>query len=113
MKLKGIVDALQCAVCSGEGRLQQDVTGGYAGDLLSDVIANARAGNVWITMQVHVNIVAVAVLKDLAGIILVQGRKPADDTLAKAKAEHVPILVNDLPAFETAGRVSALLAGGT
>lgn len=113
MTLREIVEDLRFAVQSGEDRLDRNVTGGYAGDLMSDVIANSKAGNVWITMQVHVNIVAVAVLKDLAGIILVQGRRPAEETLKKAKEEHIPIVVCDLTSFETVGRLYRLFDGGT
>lgn len=105
MTLNEVVDSLGLAVCCGSDRLQHDVTGGYASDLLSDVIANSKAGNVWVTMQVHVNIVAVAVLKELAAIVLVHGREPADDTLRKARDEHVAILVSRLPAFETVGKL--------
>ena len=113
MKLREIVERVHFSVRCGEESLESAVTGGYASDLLSDVIANSKAGNVWITMQVHVNIVAVAVLKDLAGIVLVQGRQPAEETLKKAKAEKVTIIVSDLPAFETAGKLYALLDGGS
>jgi hypothetical protein len=87
------------------------VRGAYSGDLLSDVMANSEAGDVWITMQIHVNIVAVAVLNELAAIILVQGRQPAEETLKKAAEEKVPILVSTLPAFETAGRLFAMIGG--
>jgi hypothetical protein len=113
MTLREIVERLHLTVQCGADRLEQEVTGGYSGDLLSDVIANSKTGSLWITMQVHVNIVAVAVLKDLAGIIIVQGRQPADDTLKKAGEQHIPILVGDLPAFETAGNLAALLAGSS
>jgi len=113
MKLKEIVDKLHLSVQCGADRLEEDVTGGYVGDLLSDVIANSSAGNVWITMQVHVNIVAIAVLKDLAGIIIVQGRQPAEDTMKKAGEEHVALCVSNLPAFETAGNLFALLDGSS
>jgi hypothetical protein len=113
MTLKKVVDTLHLSVQCGEDRLDQAVTGGYAGDLLSDVIANSKAGQVWITMQVHVNIVAVAVLKDLAGIIIVQGKKPAEDTLRKANEEHVAIIVSNLSAFETAGKLHSLIDGGS
>lgn len=113
MTLKEIVEKLPLSVrCSGD-RLERTVTGGYSGDLMSDVIANGQPGNLWITMQVHVNIIAVAVLKDIAGIIIVRGREPAPETVSRASAEHVPILVSDLPAFEIAGRLYALLAGGS
>ncbi|MBU2636619.1 MAG: serine kinase, partial [Bacteroidetes bacterium] len=80
MTLNEIVEKLQLKVCSGENKLNQEITGGYASDLMSDVIANSKAGNIWITMQIHINIAAVAVLKDLAAIVIVQGRKPQDDT---------------------------------
>ncbi len=113
MKLREIVKKLHFSVRCGEESLDQVVSGGYVGDLLSDVIANAKAGNVWITMQVHVNIVAVAVLKDLAAIIIVQGRQPAEETLKKAQDQKVAIIVSDLPAFDTAGRVFGLLDGGS
>ena len=111
MTVKDIVEKLDLTVCSGGDRLTATVTGGYNGDLLSDVIANAKAGSVWITMQVHVNIVAVAVLKELAAIILVNGRTPAADTLQKATEERVAILTCTGSAFETAGRLYALGIG--
>lgn len=111
MKLRAIVEKLGLAVsCPGKG-LDAEVTGAYAGDLLSDVIANSRPGSVWLTMQVHINIVAVAVLKDLPAIILVNGRMPAEDTIRKAAEEKVTILTSSLPAYETAGRLYALGVG--
>ena len=111
MTLKDIVEKLDLIVRSGNDRLTETVTGGYVGDLLSDVIANAKAGSIWITMQVHVNIVAVAVLKELSAIILVNGRAPAADTLQKANEERVAILTSNGSAFETAGRLHALGIG--
>lgn len=113
MTLKGVVERLHLSIRTGEDRLDQALTGGYASDLLSDVIANSKAGNVWVTMQIHVNIVAVAVLKELAAIIIVQGRQPAEDTIKKAKEEKVVLLVSDMPAFETVGRIYKLVDGGT
>jgi len=113
MTLREVADKLHLAVQCGEDKLDQVVKGGIVGDLLSDVIANSNASQVWITMQVHVNVVAVAVLKDLAGIIIVQGRKPAEETLKKAQQENVAILVSDRSAFETAGKLYELLGGST
>lgn len=100
-----IIQKLGLEVCCGEEKLGQNMTGGYSGDLLSDVMANSKAGNVWITMQVHVNIVAVAVLKELSAIILVNGKKPAEETLQRAREEHVPILMSKLSAYEIAGKL--------
>jgi hypothetical protein len=112
MTLRDIAERMQLSVRTAEERLDQVVTGGYAGDLLSDVIANSKAGSVWVTMHIHDNIVAVAVLKDLAGIIIVQGRQPSQETVEKASREKVVLLVSDLPAFETVGKLSSLLKGG-
>jgi hypothetical protein len=109
MNLERIVEVLQLKVKSGTERLHQEVHGGYVGDLLSDVMANGREGDLWITRQIHQNIVAVASLKDLAGIVLVRGAEPAEDTLEKATREKIPLLLADLTAFETAGRLYALL----
>ncbi|HNU85482.1 MAG: DRTGG domain-containing protein [Pseudomonadota bacterium] len=109
MQLDELVRKLGLRVCCAEGSLGRDVRGGYVGDLLSDVMANSREGDIWITRQVHQNIVAVASLKDLAGIILIQGSEPTPDTAAKAGAEGIPILVTDLPAFEIVGRIYQLI----
>jgi hypothetical protein len=113
MKLGELVEKLNLEVRTGAAKLDSEVTGGYASDLLSDVIGNGAEGNVWVTLQVHQNIVAVAHMKDLAGIILVAGRQPHDDTLEKAEAEGIPIMVSALPAFELIGRLYDLgIRGG-
>lgn len=109
MKLEDIVESLNLGVRCGSDHLKKAVTGGFVGDLLSDVIANSREGNIWITRQIHQNIVAVASLKDIAGIILVQGSEPAEDTIARAEQEGIPLLVADLPGFEVAGRIYRML----
>lgn len=111
MKLKELKEKLNLSVRCAEDKLDQEITGGYVSDLLSDVIANAQRGDVWVTMQVHVNIVAVAVLKEVAAIVIVQGRELNEDTLKKAVEENVPILVSKLPAFQLVGRMYELGVG--
>jgi serine kinase of HPr protein (carbohydrate metabolism regulator) len=111
MTVHDLIGELELSVCCGEEGESREITGGYAGDLLSDVMANSRAGNVWVTMQVHVNIVAVAILKELAAIILVNGRRPAEDTLTKAKEENITILSDNRPAYELIGRLHAAGVG--
>lgn len=108
MKLAKIVTELSLAVAGDETGLDREVTGGYVSDLLSDVIGNAQAGHLWVTLQIHVNTVAVASLKGLAGIIVVNGRRPDEATLTRAADEGVPVLLTSLPAFEIAGRLYAL-----
>ena len=83
----------------------REVRGGYASDLLSDVMANAQDGDVWITLQKHVNTVAVAQLKNLAGIVTVNGRQPEADMVARAAEHGVAIVATPLGAFDAAGRL--------
>jgi len=105
MNLKDLVKEFGLEVKTGAGNLDREVTGGYVSDLLSDVLAHAEEDNIWVTLHIHQNIVAVALHKDLAGIILVQGRQPEKDTMEKAEAENIPILVSDLSAFELVGKL--------
>lgn len=105
MKLKDLVKEFGLEVKTGAGNLEQEVTGGYVSDLLSDVLAHADDGVLWVTLHIHQNIVAVASHKGLSGIVLVQGRQPEKDTIAKAEAENIPILVSGLSAFELVGRL--------
>ena len=109
MKLKEIVEKLQFKVLTGQENLDVEVTGGYTSDLLSDVIANSKEGNLWITLQIHQNIIAVAKLKDLAGIIIVNKREPDEDTIGKAKEESVPILCSEGMAFDISGKIYELM----
>ena len=110
MDIETIVKALNLKVRSAVDSLKKNISGGYTGDLLSDVMANSHEGDIWITRQVHQNIVAVASLKDHAGIILVNSCEPAEDTLEKAVRENIPIMVSDLSAFELTGKICNLLA---
>lgn len=108
MNLAEIAERLDLRVYSGRGRLERTVGAGYSGDLLSDVIAHAGKDAVWITIQVHPNIIAVAVLKELAAILLANGREPAPETAARAEQENIPVLGTPLSAFDIAGRLGEL-----
>ena len=105
MTVFDLVNIFELKVRAGNDQLQKEVSGGFAGDLLSDVIAHSRKGNIWITIQTHPNIVAVATMKELPGIILTGGREPDGDTVQKAEEEGMPILVSPLLTFELVGRL--------
>ena len=113
MKLREIVKELGLEVRCAAQNLDTQVSGGYVSDLLSDVMANSEKDNIWITLQIHQNIVGVASLKELAGIIMVNGREPEEETLRKAEAENIPIMLTKLPAFEIVGRLYQLGIRGT
>ena len=113
MRLTELIQKLNLSVRSAKMHLDREVTGGYASDLLSDVLANSEEGNLWITLQIHQNIVGVASMKDLAGIILVNNREPEPDTLEKAELEKLPIMVTEMPTFELVGKLYSLGIVGT
>jgi predicted transcriptional regulator len=109
MKLEDIIKELNLKARCCENKLSNEIRGGYVSDLLSDVMANSQEGDVWITRQVHPNIVAVAVLKEHAGIILVQGGTEIRETLEKASKEGIPVLETNLTGFEVAGKLYRLI----
>ena len=108
MKLQEIVDSLSLRVVTPPAELGREVTGAYVSDMLSDVMGNSKDGFLWITIQVHLNIIAVASLKNLSGIILVNNRVPAEETLKKAIEENIPIMTTPLPAFDLVGLLYSL-----
>jgi hypothetical protein len=105
MNLNDVVKEFGLEVKAGFAHLEREVKGGYVSDLLSDVLAHAEEGDLWVTLHIHHNIVAVASHKDLSCIVLVQGRQPDQDTVSKAEEENIPILVSNLSAFELVGRL--------
>lgn len=111
MKLSDVIQVLDLMVLTPGVNLDSDVTGGYSSDLLSDVMAHASPGNLWLTLQSHPNVVAVGVLGNLAGVILTGGREPEPETIARARSEGLPLLVTHLPTFEVAGRLYQALQG--
>lgn len=91
------------------GNLNREVKGCYISDLLSDVMANAKDGDIWITLQTHPNIVAVATLKNIAAIIITNNRSPEEETIKKASKEGVTIAITPMSTFEIGGRIYQML----
>ncbi len=112
MTVHEMVQRAELEVKTAADHLDAEVTGGYSGDLLSTVMANAKQGNVWVTWHVHPNIVAAALIVKLAAIVLISGRQPEEETVRKAEEEGLPILVSKLPAFEIIGRLHGMGISG-
>jgi len=109
MKITDIITGLNLKVISGNNGLSNEITGGYVSDLLSDVIGNAKEGQIWITLQTHQNIIAVGSLKDISAIIIVRGLVPEADTIEKSNIENIPLLSTEMDTFNIAGRLFELL----
>ena len=71
----------------------------YVGDLLSFVMANGKEDSLWLTVQKHINVIAVAQLNDFAGILFVQDSYPDDDTITKATELEIPLFISKKDAF--------------
>lgn len=102
MKVKDLKEQIDLVLVAGEAGLGRTISGGYCGDLLSDVMANATEHCVWLTVQAHQNIVAVAVLKEMAAIIITCGNKPDKATCDKADQEKIPLFLSERSAFDLA-----------
>jgi predicted transcriptional regulator len=112
MKVSDLVKKYNLKVFSGEQGLNNEITGGYVSDLLSDVMGNAAENEVWITLQTHQNVMAIASLKDLAAVILVKDLEPDVDTLEHSNEEGVPLLGTSMQTFEIAGKIYNDLSTG-
>ena len=109
MKVTDIVEKLNLKVFSGHEGLGREISGGYASDLLSDVMGHAESGSVWITIQTHRNVMAIASLRDISAVIITCGEKPGDDTMAQSNEEGIPVLGTELSTFALAGRLYSLI----
>jgi serine kinase of HPr protein (carbohydrate metabolism regulator) len=85
-----------------------EIRGCYIGDLLSNVMAHAQSGDIWLTVQTHQNVVAVAQLLNLGAIVFVEGHLPQEDTMDRARKERIPLLSTAKSAYELASGLSAL-----
>ncbi len=103
VKVADLLKNLDLKVTAGKIGLDRQVKGGYCGDLLSDVMANAPIGCIWLTVQGHQNIVAVALLREMAAIVVVSGNIPDQETQQKADQEGIPLLLWPDSAYELAG----------
>jgi len=109
MTVKKLAEKLNCKIEAGKDSLEREISGCYICDLLSYVISKAGSGSAWITIMTNVNTVAVAMLADVACIIVAEGNRPDSETIAKANEEDIAVLSSDLTAYELAVGISKLI----
>lgn len=113
MKVAELSTRMGWKAVAGARGLEREVRGGYCGDLLSDVMAKAPPGCLWLTVQGHLNIIAVALLREMAAVVITSGREPDPDTARKAEEEGIPLFTSPESAFTLAGRLWELGIGRT
>lgn len=108
MNLCELVKALNLKVFCLKEYLDKEFEGVYVSDLLSDVLGNAKPNQIWITLQTHKNIVAIAQLKQLSAVILVKGLEPNENTVKKAEEEKIILLGSEKETFDLVGDLTEL-----
>jgi hypothetical protein len=106
--LKEITQKLNLEVVSSASLVDRPVTGGYASDLLSCAMKGAQKDYLWVTLQSHLNVVAVASLLNLAGVIITEGSQPDGETITRAEKEGVVLLVTPKTTFTVVGDLTLL-----
>ncbi len=109
MTVEQLATALGAEILAGREGLKKSVTGGYAGDLLSWVMGRAQAGDAWITVMGNVNAIAVAVLADIACVILADSSALDENAAARADMQGVPVLRSTADIFTLCNRIANLL----
>lgn len=114
MILKDLSEKLDCEILSGNNDIEKLKTmdipteNVYIGDLLSVVMAKAKEQSIWLTIQTHLNIMAVAELLDMVCIIVVEGMEVEEQTINKSNELQIPILKTKASAYEIACKLNAL-----
>lgn len=108
MQISEIIKELNLEIIAGYKGDDVEVYGVYIGDLLSLVMAKAKPKDIWITIQTHINIIAVATLTDLSAIIIAEGMEIDNETISKANEVNVPLLKSSLNAYELACKLGKL-----
>ena len=105
MKLSEVRDILDAEIIVGEDSLDLEVQTAFGADLMSDVLAFAKAGSLLLTGLTNTQVIRTANVLDIAAIILVRGKKPSSETITLASELKIPILATKYILFETAGRL--------
>ena len=86
-----------------------EINGAYACDLLSWVMGKAGEGNIWITIMTNVNVVAVAMLREISAIVLAEGVEIDDDVKLAASLKGINVLRTPLASYEAAKKIAEII----
>jgi predicted transcriptional regulator len=103
--LQDVKDILNAEVLVGHDQMDKEVTTAFGADLMSDVLAFAKAGSLLLTGLTNPQVIRTSDVLDIAAIIMVRGKKPSPETIRLSEELQIPILVTKYILFETAGRL--------
>lgn len=100
MQVKEFIEKTGFEVISDTSGIENEVNGVFVGDLLSYVMGHSEEKQAWITVQSHLNVLAVSALKEISCVVFVQGVSVSQEMLDKAKEENIPLCTTSLSAYE-------------
>ena len=103
MKLQELAEKLELKRVTRP--FDKEITGVYISDMVSDVIANAKAGDLLVTVQIHNNVIAAANLVDICGIVVTQGKLPTEDVVKMAEKAKLTIYSTSLNRWQMATKL--------
>ena len=107
MTVRQLMDLIGARSLNDSAPLDAEITCGYTCDLLSWVMAHGAEGMAWVTVQTHMNVIAVAVLAEMACVILPENIHMEQESLDKAATEGLCVLRSPLSGYEICGRMHA------
>lgn len=99
MKVEELIKKLGMEVIVG-ANLDKEIVGGYVGDLLSNVMARAKEGNLWITIQGHQNVIAVALLADVSAVVVVENFEIEEGAIKRAEEKGINLLRTSMTSYK-------------
>lgn len=109
MKVYELSECMNCKSYGDSIALDKEVHSLYIGDILSRVMSRTSDRQAWLTVQTHLNAVAVALFKNLSCIVILEDVAIPQETLDKAFEEHIAILSTNLSAYEFVTRFNELI----
>ncbi len=105
MTIKELIPLIEAENKTPGANLDREVLCGYTCDLLSWVMGHGEEGMAWVTVQTHMNVIAVALLADMACVIMPEEIEMEAESIAKAEAEGMCVLQTRLSGYEICGRM--------
>ena len=110
MTVKDLANNLDLKNWTPDVGLDAVITGGYCGDMLSWVMGRAQEGSVWMTIMSNQNVAAVALMADVACVVLTENVKPDDDLVTQANKMGLPVFSSPLSTYHLSCRLHTLLS---
>ena len=106
MTIKDLLPRIEGTLLTEGSDLSRDISSGYACDLLSWVMAKGQPGMAWVTVQLHLNVIAVAALHEMSCVILPEELRMDEGALSKAREEGIAVISSPLSAYALCARMA-------